>query len=120
MGVLKTLRDLTTPVAVLDDENLREFCAAQTNVIPIADLAPRELGTVVGEVTSVRLVPQSNGSPWLEATISDGTSALVAMWTGRKRIAGVRPGARIVLTGRGAQQRSGTRLVITNPRYELL
>jgi hypothetical protein len=68
----------------------------------------------------VRIVPKPDGSPWLEATISDGTGSLTAMWTGRKKIAGIRPGQRLVVKGRGSPTGPGGRLVIVNPRYELI
>ena len=60
------------------------------------------------------------GEDWLEATISDGTGNLMVMWTGRRRIAGIAAGKRLLVTGRGAPKGKGGRLLITNPRYELL
>jgi hypothetical protein len=119
MALRKLLQKLTAPVSDLDAERLREFCEKQAYVTPIADLAPRRLGTVVGEISSVRIVPRA-GSPSLEATITDGTGAVTAVWTGRRRIAGVAPGRRLVLSGRGAPPGASGRLMLFNPRYELL
>jgi hypothetical protein len=119
MAFRKFLQRLNTPVSELDSDRLREFCAAQADVIAIGELAPRQLGTVVGEISSIRIVPRA-GSPSLEATITDGTGSIVAVWTGRRRIAGVSPGKRLVLEGRGMPAGSGTRLLVYNPRYELL
>lgn len=119
MVLKKLLERLTTPSSELDQRRLREFCEGLADVTPIAKLRPREEGTVVGEITSLRIVPRE-GSPWLEATITDGTGSLVIMWTGRRRIAGVAPGKRLVVSGRGAPYGKQGRLRLLNPRYELL
>jgi hypothetical protein len=114
------LKKLTATAAELDQDRLRDFCSAFPDVKPIAELQAREHGTVVGEIKSWRIVPRPDGSPWLEAVIIDGTGSLVAMWTGRKKIAGVHEGRRLMITGRGHPVGSGQRLRIMNPRYELL
>lgn len=119
MGVKDFLHRLTTPASVLDEEALREFCASRPGATPIAEVAPRAPVTVVGEIIGVRIVPQRDGSAWLEATVSDGSGALSVMWTGRRRIAGVKPGQRLVISGRGVQSPTG-RLRFLNPDYELL
>jgi hypothetical protein len=120
MALKKLLRKLTTPVDVLDREQLREFCTARPGVEPIGGLEPRVPATVVGEIVAVRIVPKRDGSPWLEATITDGSGKLVALWTGRRRIAGIKAGQRLVLTGRPSPSGPGGRLMIYNPLYELL
>ncbi len=122
MALKKYLRQLTAPVSELDSERLREFCSSLPGVIPIAEARPRDLVSVVGEITSLRIVPRA-GSPSLEATVSDGTGTLVAVWTGRRRIAGISPGKRLVISGRGTPEPGGgsrARLLILNPSYELL
>ena len=116
----KALRRFTTPVSVLDQEALVAFCTSRPGVVAIADLKPRVEANVVGEIASLRVVPKPQGSSWLEATVTDGTGTVVAMWTGRKRIAGVKPGARLQLCGRAAPNGPGTRLMMLNPAYELL
>lgn len=120
MAFRDKLKRLTASPADLDDERLRGFCGAFPGVKAMADLAPREHGTVVGEVASWRIVPKPDGSPWLEATISDGSGTIVAMWTGRKKIAGVHEGRRLMITGRGCPSGRAGRLLILNPQYELL
>ena len=121
MALKKFLHQLTAPVAELDSERLREFCSSLPGVVPIADARSRQQVSVVGEITSLRIVPRA-GSPSLEATVSDGTGSLVAVWTGRRRIAGVTPGKRLVISGRGAPEPGSgrNRLLILNPSYELL
>ncbi|MDP9441480.1 MAG: OB-fold nucleic acid binding domain-containing protein [Actinomycetota bacterium] len=120
MALKKFLHKLTATVEELDEEQLREFCASRAGVIPIREVQPRCVATVVGEITSVRIVRKTGGVPWLEVTISDGTGKLVAMWTGRRRIAGIKPGQRVVVAGRPSPSGLGGRLLLFNPRYELL
>lgn len=120
MELKKALKRLSASPVELDQERLREFCCAVPDTTRIADAEPRQEIRVVGEITSVRIVPRPQGSPWLEATVSDGTGWLVAMWTGRTNIGGVKPGRRLVVCGRAAPIGPGRRLLIYNPRYELL
>jgi hypothetical protein len=115
----KALQRLTAPVHELDKEKLRAFSSGVTESVDIADALPRQEITVAGEIKYTRIVPRPDGSPWLEATVDDGTGSLTILWTGRKKIAGVRPGQRVVITGRGAPNGPGGRLLIYNPRYEL-
>ena len=117
MGFLKRL---TTSVEEHDRIKLADFCASVPGATPIVEVEPRRYATIVGEITSVRIVPKEDGSPWLEATVKDGTGALVAMWTGRRRMAGIRTGRRLKLSGRGAPSDNANRLKILNPEYELL
>jgi hypothetical protein len=104
----------------LDQEKLREFCEAHTEATPIAAIKPRADVIIVGQIASLRIVPRSDGSQWLEATVTDGTGTAVAMWTGRRRIAGVNPGQHISIHGRGSPSGPGNRLLLMNPAYELL
>lgn len=110
---------LTMPMSELDVERLRLFCTNLPGVVPIAEAQPRHEVTVAGEISSVRIVPRA-GCPSLEATISDGSGALMAVWTGRSRIAGVAPGKKLVVNGRPSRQGAAGRLMVLNPRYELL
>ena len=119
MALRKALQRLSTPVSELDRQRLRDFAASHPGVTLITDVAPRTVATVVGEISSVRIVPRA-GSPSLEATVSDGTGSLAAVWTGRRRIAGITPGRRLMLRGRGAPTGPGGHLLVFNPDYELL
>src|SRR3954471_17582033 len=119
MVLKKLFQRLATPGAEVDAERLRKFCSSQEGVTPISDLGPRVEGTVVGEIGSMRIVPRA-GSPSLEATITDGTGSIVVVWTGRRKIAGVTPGKRLVVSGRGAATGPKGRLLMFNPSYELL
>ena len=118
--MLKKLRErLSTPVAEIDAKNLRAFCSGRVGCITIAEMRARQQANVVGEISSLRIVPR-HGSPWLEATVTDGTGSMLVMWTGRRRIAGVSPGKRLAIEGRAAQSTTTSRLTFYNPRYELL
>ncbi|HVF75333.1 MAG TPA: DNA-binding protein [Acidimicrobiales bacterium] len=120
MALRKMLHKLTTSVSDLDREDLREFCSHVPGTIPIGEAKARQEIRVTGEVTFVRIVPRPNGSPWLEATVNDGTGSLVVMWTGRRRVAGIRGGRRLIVSGRGSASGPGGRLLVYNPVYELL
>ncbi len=120
MALKKALKRLTTPVSELDRDRLREFCSKVEGTTCISDCLPRAEICVVGEISNVRIVPRPDGSPWLEASVKDGTGSLVVMWTGRTHIAGITAGRRLLVRGRGAPAGRGGRLIITNPHYELL
>jgi hypothetical protein len=114
---LKDLRKRFT--ASLDEVNqvrLQErFC--DVGVSKIGETAPRTPARICGEITSLQVVPRA-GSPWLEVTVEDGSGRAVAVFSGRKRIAGVEPGRGIVLEG--VCGRDGKRLQLLNPAYTLL
>jgi len=119
-----TLKDLFKKVTSsqddVDREKLLQFCARSGVTTTIGAMEPRQEATVAGEIASLRIVPSSTGSPWLEATVQDGTGTLVVLWTGRRRIAGVRPGARLIVTGRPTPAGRTGRPTLYNPAYELL
>ena len=115
-GMLKGLR---TPASELDLDRLRKSCAEVPGMTPIADIQPRQEFSAVGEISSLRIVPRA-GSPALEATISDGTGSLTAVWTGRRQIAGVGPGRRLVVRGRANPSGPRGRILVYNPVYDLL
>ncbi len=69
----KFLQRLTTSQEDLDAAALKAFCRNRPDMTPIEELVPRAEATVVGEISSLRIVPH-DGSPWLEATITDGTA----------------------------------------------
>lgn len=120
MAAFRKLKDyFTTSDADLDRERLRRFCRDVPGVKPIGEAEPREQITVAGEISSLRIVPRA-GCPSLEATVSDGTGSLVIAWTGRRHIPGVAPGKRLVVSGRGTPHGAKGRLLVLNPRYELL
>jgi RecG-like helicase len=116
MALRKLVERLTKPLEEQDREKLEEFCSA-LGVTPCDQVVPREPAKVAGEVQTVRIVPRA-GSPSLEVTVSDGRSQVVAVFFGRRKIAGISPGRRLMLEGVAA--REGGRIYMYNPAYELL
>jgi len=72
---------------------------------------------VGGEVRSVRIVPRA-GAPALEVTVSDGRGAVVGVFLGRRKIAGLSPGRRV--PSRASSHATANRYLVFNPIYELL
>ncbi|MDQ3573674.1 MAG: OB-fold nucleic acid binding domain-containing protein [Actinomycetota bacterium] len=120
MELNRALKRLRAPTKQLDRERLRSFCANCPGSVPIAEVEPRAEATVVGEITCVAVVPRPDGSPWLEVTVNDGTGSLRVLWTGRRRIAAIKPGQRLMLSGRCTPKGAKGRLTLYNPKYELL
>ncbi|MET0894580.1 MAG: OB-fold nucleic acid binding domain-containing protein [Acidimicrobiia bacterium] len=116
MPLKKLVERLTKPTEEIDREHLTEFCDARL-LEPMDSLEPRHRVRVGGEVRSVRIVPRA-GAPALEVTISDGRASVVAVFLGRRRIAGLSPGRKVAVEGVVA--RDGLRSLLTNPAYELL
>jgi hypothetical protein len=84
---------------------------------PCAVLEDRVRSTVSGVLRTVTLRPRA-GVPALEAEVFDGSGTLAVIWLGRREIAGVEPGRRIMVHGRVS--RFDGRSVMYNPRYELV
>jgi RecG-like helicase len=82
----------------------------------ITGVTDRELVTVYGHVKNVSLAPRA-GTPTLEAALYDGSGVVTLVWLGRRKIAGIKPGAGLVAKGRVSCHEG--RRVIYNPRYEL-
>ena len=83
---------------------------------PIAESEPREVVDVAGMLRAVTLRPHGT-SLTMEADLWDGTGNVTLIWLGRREIAGIQPGRRIVVRGRLTSVR-GER-AIYNPTYEL-
>jgi amino acid transporter len=94
-----------------------EVGLAVEGAAPIESIHDRERVRVAGRVHALRVQPWA-GQPTLECTITDGTGRLTLVFLGRRHIAGIEPGARIVVDGM-VGTRAGQR-VILNPDYQLL
>ncbi|MET0628308.1 MAG: OB-fold nucleic acid binding domain-containing protein [Acidimicrobiia bacterium] len=116
MPFKKMVERLTKPTDEIDREQLAVFCDARL-LAPMDALVARQPVRVGGEIRSVRIVPRA-GAPALEVTVSDGRGSVVAVFLGRRKIAGLSPGRKVALQGVVAQ--AATRATITNPAYELL
>lgn len=89
---------------------------ADTGCTRICDCHDREIVTVTGTLRTVTIRPRA-GVPALEAELFDGSAALDVVWLGRRAIAGIEPGRKLIASGRVAMNRG--RPVLFNPKYEL-
>jgi amino acid transporter len=94
-----------------------ELPAVRAGVTPISALTRNGRATVEGRVHSVEIRPV-NHSCVLACQVMDATGKITALFYGRTHIAGVEPGAKILLKGRVGVQDNNT--VMINPAYELL
>ncbi len=86
-------------------------------VVPISDVAYRQRARVAGRIRSQRVQPWA-GVATLECVIVDGTGGLNLVFLGRKHVAGLAPGVRLVAEGMVGEQ--GGKLAILNPLYRIL
>ena len=85
--------------------------------MPIAEVQYRQRAKVAGRVRSMRVQPWA-GVATLECTVVDETGGLVVVFLGRRKVAGIRCGTRLVAEGMvGAHDR---KLAILNPDYEIV
>ncbi len=80
------------------------------------DITEGETAVVGGRVRSVKFTPTAN-VPMLEAELYDGSDVVHLVWLGRRRIAGIEPGRKLLARGRIGTH-NGFR-AIYNPWYEL-
>lgn len=113
---LSLLHRLTASTHNLDAAELRDEVEKQC-CMPLGDLKRGQFATVTGRLRSVVYTPAET-VPTLEAEIFDGTAAILMVWLGRRRIAGIEPGRRIKASGRVGVHDG--KLAIYNPWYELL
>jgi hypothetical protein len=116
MALKKMMARLTKPVEEIDREQLTAFCDARA-LAAMDTITPRSRVRVGGEVRSVRIVPRA-GAPALEVSVSDGRGSVVAVFLGRRKIAGLSPGRKVAFEGVAALD--GKRYLVFNPVYELL
>jgi RecG-like helicase len=88
-----------------------------TGAVPIADVQWRQRAKVAGRVRSIEVQPWA-GVPTLKATLVDDTGGLAVVFLGRREVAGVRPGARMVAEGMVGDHNG--RLAMLNPEYRLV
>ena len=86
-------------------------------VTPIATVAYRQRARVAGRIRSQRVQPWA-GVATLECVIVDETGGLNLVFLGRKHVAGLAPGVRLVAEGMVGDH--GGRLAILNPLYRIL
>ena len=85
--------------------------------VAVADVEWRSRAKVAGRVRSLRVQPWA-GVPTLEGTLVDDTGGISVVFLGRRHVAGIRPGTRMVVEGMVGDHAG--RLAILNPDYRLL
>ena len=112
-------RALSGFVAPKSEQEIRDVQSdvEAAGATPIADCSGGVKTTVCGVLKSVSLRPRA-GVPAVEADLFDGSGHLTLVFLGRRSIAGIEPGRRIVATGRANCQEDQP--VMYNPRYQLL
>jgi hypothetical protein len=91
-----------------------EMCVG---TIPVAEVEWRGRAKVAGRVRSLRVQPWA-GVPTLEGTLVDDTGGISVVFLGRRHVAGIRPGTKMVVEGMVGDHAG--RLAILNPDYRLL
>jgi amino acid transporter len=84
---------------------------------PIAQVVYRTHAVVAGRVSGVRVQPHG-GVASLECTVVDESGGMLLVFLGRRSIAGIAVGSRVVAEGMVGEDRG--RLAIVNPMYRLL
>ena len=110
----KPARKKAKPAAV-PTINLGNF-ELPDNRIPVDQLQFRQKARVAGKVYSMRVQPWS-GRAALELTIIDDTGALLVVFFGRRQLAGVSAGTRIIVDGVIGEHRGS--MAMLNPAYEI-
>jgi RecG-like helicase len=111
-----SLRERLTASTNHIDSNELKTEVARLSCCPLDELVRGESVTVVGRIRSVTYTPSEN-VPTLQAELFDGSGTITLIWLGRRRIAGIEPGRRIVVRGRVGHHDGA--YAIYNPWYEL-
>jgi hypothetical protein len=94
-----------------------ETLAGLAGTTPITSLHPRERARVAGRVKSVTVKPWGD-IPTLQVQLTDDEGRLEVAFLGRRQIAGLNPGSRIVVDGTVTERRG--QLTMINPDYEFV
>lgn len=95
----------------------RQRLVEESGATRISAARDRERVTLRGFVTALTMEPRG-GTPWLEATFSDGSEAITLIWMGRREIPGVSAGREMTIEGRVLMVDGERRMY--NPRYSLV
>ncbi len=104
-------------VAESEGEEDQEAFADTTGTCPITAAHARQRVRVAGRVRSMTVQPWGD-VPALECVVADDSGRLTVAFLGRREIAGIEPGTRVVVEGTVGERRG--QLTMINPSYELL
>ncbi|MQY12906.1 hypothetical protein SRB5_30450 [Streptomyces sp. RB5] len=110
------LSRISAAESVPEEDVLPGEDAALKDCAPISQCHDREVVKVAGTLRTVTMQPRA-GTPALQAELTDGEDSLDVVWLGRRSIAGVEPGRRMIVSGRVSISQG--RRVLFNPKYEL-
>jgi hypothetical protein len=96
-------------------EEVRTWAGSIPGTIRIADAQVRSGAKLAGIVRRITILPVE-GLEALETVLWDGTGELTAIWLGRRSIAGLALGSRLVVEGVVGVERGERRMV--NPTFE--
>ena len=116
MGLRDRLRRTAATLDELHADRLQGRFG-ELDVVPIAQATLRVPIRIGGEICRMRMVPRA-GSPSFEVTVNDGSAEAVAVFTGRRTLAGMEHGRGVLLEGVCHTERG--RPVMLNPSYTLL
>jgi amino acid transporter len=107
----------TSPEAGSADRDAPGLQAVLAGSVRVNQLQPRQHAKVVARVRSMVIKPWGT-APTLECSLTDGTGRFVVAFLGRREIAGLETGTRLVVEGTVALRKG--ELVMINPSYDLL
>jgi RecG-like helicase len=87
------------------------------SITPIGEVRHRQTVRVAGRVRSMRIQPWA-GVATMECVMVDDTGGLAVVFLGRRRVAGIKCGTRLVVEGMVGVHDG--RLAILNPVYDFL
>jgi amino acid transporter len=105
--------DVPTPTAG-GDSGAMVVIPGSTSIV---DATWRKRVTIAGRVRSVRVAPLHD-APTLELILVDATGSISVVFLGRRRLAGVQVGTKMIVEGTVGIHKA--RLAILNPSYQLL
>ncbi|MDE3206816.1 MAG: amino acid permease [Acidobacteriota bacterium] len=95
----------------------RHLGVSLPGLTPIGDLKHRQRAKVAGRVRAISVQPWS-GVPTFECVLVDGSGALTIAFLGRQQVAGIEPGAKLMVEGAVGSHRG--QLAMLNPMWEYL
>ena len=114
-GPLAVWKRIGATTHELDVDDLQDD-AARMSCCRLSDLHRGSQARVTGRLRSVTYTPRET-VPTFAAELFDGSASIELVWLGRRRIAGVEPGRRVLVEGRVGVHEGN--LAIYNPRYTL-
>jgi RecG-like helicase len=117
MGALRRwLVRLTETDEARLDAGIREWAESVDGSVRIGQAPRRERVKIAGVIRRLTVFPTKDNEA-LETVVSDGTGEVVVRFTGRRAIAGLTLGARVVITGVLGEKNG--RVQMLNPVLEL-